>query len=334
MTLLIPRFAGLDPELAARLQEKIGAKAKPLGSLGRLEALAVKIGLIQETLTPRVDRVEAYIFAADHGMNAEGVSAYPSSVTLAMVKTFLAGRASVNALASSCGVEVFVVDAGVDAELAPCSGLILAKGRRGTRNAAVEPAMTEEEVNIAVEAGMKLAHTSSAEGLVIGEMGIGNSAAAALLTHRLAPASLEACIGLGAGHDPEGLARKTAVLVRAAARSQALDPLEGATPIWRTGDRHDGRRFPGRRPSPQSHDRRRVHLQRRSPGGHQARPGAGRAADLRPCLRRTRTRRAIASHRRRAPAQPWHAPWGGQRRGAGRTVGLRRRAPDGRDRFP
>src|SRR6201999_4258644 len=115
---------------------------KPPGSLGRLEALAVHIGLLQGTETPRVDRVEAYVFAGDHGLNDEGVSAYPSAVTAAMVATFLAGRASVNALASACGVEVLVVDAGVDADLPAHADLIDAKVRRGTRNAAREPAMT------------------------------------------------------------------------------------------------------------------------------------------------------------------------------------------------
>ena len=138
MTYTPPSFAPFDPELALRLRATIDGKAKPPGSLGRLESLAVQIGLVQQTESPNIDRIEAYVFAGDHGMNAEGVSAYPSAVTAAMVTTFLAGRASVNAFARACDVHVLVVDAGVDADLPPHPGLIDAKVRRGSRNAADE----------------------------------------------------------------------------------------------------------------------------------------------------------------------------------------------------
>jgi nicotinate-nucleotide--dimethylbenzimidazole phosphoribosyltransferase len=221
-----PDFPAFDPGLAQRLEQKVAGKAKPPGSLGRLEALAVQVGLIQGTETPRVGAVEAFVFAGDHGMNAEGVSAYPSAVTTAMVATFLAGRASVNALAAACDVTVKVVDAGVDAELAPHPDLIDAKVRRGTRNAAVEPALTLAEVAQALARGAEIARTSAADALVLGEMGIGNTASAALIMHRLAPAALADCIGVGAGHDAPGLARKTAVLERAAARSAADEALD------------------------------------------------------------------------------------------------------------
>jgi len=224
----IPSMPPIDPTLAAALQVKVDGLAKPPGALGRLEALAVRIGLIQNRLDPRMDRIRAYVFAADHGLNAEGVSAYPSAVTAAMVATFLAGRASVNALAGATGVEVRVVDAGVDADLAPHPLLIDAKVRRGTRNAAHEDAMTMAEVEAALAAGLTLADAAADEGidaLIPGEMGIGNTASAALLMHRLAPAPLDDCIGVGAGHDPAGLDRKRLVLARAAARTDASDPL-------------------------------------------------------------------------------------------------------------
>jgi nicotinate-nucleotide--dimethylbenzimidazole phosphoribosyltransferase len=226
MSYVPPVFAPLDAQLAAQLEAKVAGKAKPPGSLGRLEALAVQIGLVQCTEEPRIDRIEAYVFAGDHGMNADGVSAYPSAVTAAMVATFLAGRASVNALAAACDVAVLVVDAGVDADIAPHPGLIDAKVRRGSRNAAVEAALSETEVEQALAAGARIAAASPAQALIIGEMGIGNSASAALIMHRLAPAPLEACIGLGAGHDAEGLARKIAVLRRAVARCDATAPIE------------------------------------------------------------------------------------------------------------
>jgi nicotinate-nucleotide--dimethylbenzimidazole phosphoribosyltransferase len=225
----VPFIAPLDPELGARLKALVDGKAKPPGALGRLETLAVQIGQVQGRIDPRVERVRAYVFAGDHGLNAEGVSAYPSAVTAAMVATFLAGKASVNALGRACGVEVKVVDAGVDAELPAHPELLDRKVRRGTRNAAVEPALTVEELTAALRAGVLLARLAAAEGvdaLVLGEMGIGNSASAALLMHRLAPAPLDDCIGAGAGHDAEGLARKAAVLARAAARSDAAEAFE------------------------------------------------------------------------------------------------------------
>ena len=224
-----PAIAPLDPELTARLRAKVDGLAKPPGSLGRLEDLAVRIGAIQGRVDPRIGGVRAYVFAGDHGLNAEGVSAYPSAVTAAMVATFLAGKASVNALAGACDVELWVVDAGVDADLPAHPALIDAKVRRGSRNAAAEPALTAGEVAEALARGAGLAATAAQDGidaLIPGEMGIGNTASAALILHRLAPAPLEACIGRGAGHDAAGLARKTAVLRRAAARADATAPLE------------------------------------------------------------------------------------------------------------
>jgi len=224
-----PPALPIDRALAGALRAKIDALAKPPGALGRLEALAVEIGGIQGRLDPVVGRVRAYVFAADHGLNAEGVSAYPAAVTAAMVATFLAGRASVNALARACDVEVVVVDAGVDADFAPHPSLIDAKVRRGTRNAARESALTADEVALALGRGVDLARAAADEGidaLIPGEMGIGNTASAALIMHRLAPAPLDDCIGAGAGHDPAGLARKAEVLARAAERANAAAPLE------------------------------------------------------------------------------------------------------------
>ena len=162
-------------------------------------------------------------------MNIQGVSAYPSAVTAAMVSTFLAGQASVSAFARACDVEVWVVDAGVDADLSPHPLLIDAKVRRGTRDASYEAAMTAQETALALERGGNIALTAVLDGVdafAFGEMGIGNTASASLLMHRLAPSPLGECIGAGAGHDTPGLARKTAVLERAAARSTATGPLE------------------------------------------------------------------------------------------------------------
>jgi nicotinate-nucleotide--dimethylbenzimidazole phosphoribosyltransferase len=213
----------------ADVRAHLDAQARPPGSLGRIEDLAVRLAVLRQTLNPRVDRATLLLFAGDHGLTEEGVSRYPAEVTVAMVRTLLAGRATANAFARALGAEVVVIDAGVDAELEPHPGLIDAKVRRGTRNAAREPAMTTEELDLALARGRERAVAAidaGAQVLALGEMGIGNSASAALLMHRLAPAPLADCVGLGAGHDAEGLARKRAALKRAAARSDAVEPLE------------------------------------------------------------------------------------------------------------
>ncbi|KQZ33670.1 nicotinate-nucleotide--dimethylbenzimidazole phosphoribosyltransferase [Caulobacter sp. Root1472] len=222
---ITPVDAALEPVLRALLD----GKAKPPGSLGRIEDLAVRIGLIQNRPDPRIARTDLYVFAGDHGLTDEGVSAYPSSVTAAMVGLFLSGRSSVSAFARASGVQVRVVDAGVDADLPDHPDLIAAKIRRGTRNAAREPALTPDEVLAAIARGADIARAAAADGadvIALGEMGIGNSSSAALVMHRLAPAPLEACVGLGTGHDAEGLARKQAGVARAAQRSDAAAPLD------------------------------------------------------------------------------------------------------------
>ena len=222
-------IAPLDSAAQLRLRALIDGKAKPPGSLGRLEDLALQLGLIWHPQMPRTERATVFVFAGDHGLVAEGVSAYPSGVTRAMVATYLEGRAAVNAFARAAGVEVRVVDAGVDAKLPPHPSLIDAKIRRGSRNAAIEPALTPDEVNHALASGAAIVAASIDEGtniVAIGEMGIGNTAAASLLMHRLAPAALADCVGAGAGLDEAGIARKLAVLTRAAARSDATAPLD------------------------------------------------------------------------------------------------------------
>jgi nicotinate-nucleotide--dimethylbenzimidazole phosphoribosyltransferase len=213
----------------ASLRAHLDAQARPPGSLGRIEDLAVRLALIQQSAMPRADRATLLVFAGDHGLTEDGVSRYPSAVTQAMVATLLAGKATANAFARAVGAEVTVVDAGVDADLLAHPALIDARVRKGTRNAASEPAMTTAEVELALRRGAEQAADAVARGaevIVLGEMGIGNSASAALLMHRLAPAPLADCVGAGAGHDAAGLAHKLAVLTRAADRSDATEPLE------------------------------------------------------------------------------------------------------------
>lgn len=219
----------LDRSLVPQLRARIDGKAKPLGSLGRLEDLAVQLGLIWHPLPPRAERAVVFVFAGDHGIAEEGVSPYPASVTRAMVATYLAGSAAVNALARASNVELRVVDAGIDAEIPADPGLIDAKIRRGTRNAVREAAMTRDEARDAIASGASIISTSIDDGtevLAIGEMGIGNTTSAALLMHRLVPAPLADCIGAGAGLDSAGIARKLAVAERAVQRSAATAPLD------------------------------------------------------------------------------------------------------------
>jgi nicotinate-nucleotide--dimethylbenzimidazole phosphoribosyltransferase len=219
----------IDESLAPQFRARIDGKAKPLGSLGRLEDLAVQLGLIWYPLAPRAGRATVFVFAADHGLTAEGVSLYPSSVTGLMVATYLAGRAGVNALAKASDVEVQVVDAGVDADIPAHPGLIDAKIRRGSRNAAREAALTSEEARECLARGASIvaaAIDADTDIVAIGEMGIGNTTSAALLMHRLAPAPLADCIGAGAGLDAAGIAHKLAVAERAVARSAATSPLD------------------------------------------------------------------------------------------------------------
>ena len=225
----LPALPSPDPDLLDRLRARAASRARPPGALGRLDEVAVVIGLIQNTETPRAERATLIVFAADHGLNEDGVSAYPSGVTAAMVRTLLAGRATANALAGAVEAQVMVVDVGVASDLGDCPALLIDKTRAGSRNAAREAALTPAEVAFALSAGRRAAMRAIRDGadiLVLGEMGIGNTATSALLMHRLLPAPLADCIGAGAGHDAAGLARKRAVLARAAARTGVTAPLE------------------------------------------------------------------------------------------------------------
>jgi nicotinate-nucleotide--dimethylbenzimidazole phosphoribosyltransferase len=224
-----PPIAPLDPALAADMRRRIDGKAKPPGSLGRIEDLAVQLGMIRHPEQPDGDKAVLLVFAADHGLTEEGVSQYPSAVTVAMVMTYLADRASANAFAAASDVTIRVIDAGVAADLPTHANLIAAKIRKGTANAAREPAMTRQQAADALTRGCQIAINEINAGaaiIALGEMGIGNTASSALLAHRLAPAPLHDCIGVGAGQDESGMARKVAAIEKAAARSDAAAPFD------------------------------------------------------------------------------------------------------------
>lgn len=206
-----------------RAQEAMDRKVKPPGSLGRLESLAIQLAVLQETLEPRMDRARILIFAADHGVTAEGVSAYPREVTAQMVRTFSSGGAAITVLARTLGLEVEVVDVGVDAELPELPGVVAARVRRSSRNFVHEPAMSPEELETALETGRAAARRAAeagADAIGLGDMGIGNTTAAAALISALTGASPAETVGRGTGVDDRGLTRKQAV-VEAALRLHA-----------------------------------------------------------------------------------------------------------------
>lgn len=224
-----PQIVPLDRSIEPQIRARIDGKAKPPGSLGRVEDLAVQLALMWHPKIPRADKATLLVFAGDHGLTEDGVSQYPSAVTPAMVRTFLAGRASANAFAVATGVDIKVIDAGVAVDMPEHASLVRAKIRKGTANAAREPAMTSADANAALAQGHRLACDAIDGGtdvVAIGEMGIGNSASAALLMHRLAPAPLIDCIGAGAGQNDAGIAKKRAALERAATRTAASAPLQ------------------------------------------------------------------------------------------------------------
>lgn len=218
-----------DMALAPALRDKIDRKTKPLGSLGRLERLALQVGLVQHSLTPRLVDPQLLVFAADHGSARAGISAYPPEVTWQMVENFLAGGAAINVLAREAGMELTVVDAGVDHEFAPRTQLIDAKIAAGTASYLDGAAMSGSQCAAALEIGASIVRRLARRGcnvLGIGEMGIGNTASAAILTHLLTGAALTACIGRGTGLDDAGLARKRELLARALAGAPAgREPL-------------------------------------------------------------------------------------------------------------
>ncbi len=215
--------------LSVALQSKIDQKTKPLGALGQLEALALQIGLCQNTLTPSLNKPCILIFAGDHGIAESGVSAYPQTVTAQMVANFLSGGAAISVLARQHGLELLVVDAGVNADLAAHPKLIAAKIGKGTQNCLTHPAMSAEDCAKALQAGAELVLQQYDYGcncIGFGEMGIGNTSSAALLMHCLTAIPLAQCAGRGTGLNDEQLQHKLGILQQALTRHPGItEPL-------------------------------------------------------------------------------------------------------------
>lgn len=224
---LLSRIALPDPRVALAAHERLARLTKPPGSLGRLEELAARVALITGDPMPRIEAPVIFTLAGDHGVVAEGVSAYPQAVTAQMVENFCRGGAAVNVLARHVGARVVVADFGVATDLAPHPTLVVRKVGHGTRSLARGPAMTSAETRAAIEAGAALVDEAAPACVGTGEMGIGNTTAASALTAALTGAEVEAVTGRGTGVDEAGWTRKVGAIRRALEvnRPDPRDPL-------------------------------------------------------------------------------------------------------------
>ena len=204
--------------LADELQHKIDFKTKPLGALGFLENLAHKIGMVQQTTSPKLIKPHMVVFAADHGIATAGVSAYPQEVTYQMVMNFLGGGAAINVFCKQNNIDIKIVDAGVNFDFPEGLNLIHKKVRKSSRNMLDEPAMTSEEYQQALENGKSVVKEIAETGsnlIGFGEMGIGNTSASSLMMSKLFDIPIENCVGRGTGLNDSQLQNKIDTLSKA-----------------------------------------------------------------------------------------------------------------------
>ena len=222
----LAEIEAVDPIAAADAQRELDHKTKPRGSLGELETLACRIASIRRTVPLAAPRAALLVAAGDHGVAAEGVSAYPQEVTRQMLANFVAGNAAINVLAREFDTAFYLIDAGVAGP--PTDGIRSLGLGAGTANFVKEPAMSGEQARAAVEAGVSTAGRLVQDGfdlLAVGDMGIGNTTSASALCAALLPAPPEAVCGRGTGIDDETLGHKTDV-VRRAVELHAPDPSD------------------------------------------------------------------------------------------------------------
>lgn len=215
--------------LRDQLQHKIDFKTKPLGALGQLEDIALQIGLIQKTLSPKIEKPTMLVFAADHGLADEKVSPYPKDVTWQMVMNMVTGGAAISVFCKQNGFDMKVIDAGVDYDFPAGMPIISSKIGRGTKNMINEAAMTTEECELALSKGAEFVRNEAANGcntIAFGEVGIGNTSASSLLMHRFLGMPIEECVGAGAGMVGELFNYKVNVLTKVAEKYNPATPLE------------------------------------------------------------------------------------------------------------
>jgi len=226
----------VDPLLLEKAQAKLDNKTKPLGSLGRLEEFARRFAAISGSLEPDTGKKVIYTFAGDHGVTEEGVSAFPREVTPQMVFNFLSGGAGVNVLARHCGIEVRVVDVGVDNEFGHLEGLIRKKVARGTRNFTKGPAMERDEALAAINVGIELAALAKDELVSMvgtGEMGIGNTTPSSAIIAAISGKPAREVTHRGTGISDAALANKIRVIEQGLSlnRPDPNDPLDVLTKV-------------------------------------------------------------------------------------------------------
>ena len=224
------RIQDVDALAEEAMRERLNSLTKPPGSLGRLEELAIRLAGVTGSAEPAVDPAVIILMAADHGVTAEGVSAFPAEVTQQMVRNFIAGGAAVNVLSRLANADVQIVDIGINGD---CNlpGLTVRKIRRGTGNMARGPAMSGEDAAAAVEAGMDAARQAVRQGarlLALGEMGIGNTTASSAVLAAFSQVPAEQVAGFGTGITAQAREHKVSVIRRALAVNQPdpLDPID------------------------------------------------------------------------------------------------------------
>ncbi len=207
-----------DYSIKEEIQKKLDNLTKPPGSLGMLEELAQRYALIKGSTKPSLNRKVIFVFAGDHGIAEEGVSAYPREVTYQMVYNFLRGGAGINVLARHIGADVRVIDIGVDFEFGKVDGLIQKKIRRGTENFLKKPAMSYDEAKQAIKAGIEIVYEEHQRGIDIagvGDMGIGNTTASAAIISVITGHGVEVVTGRGTGINEIGWRHKVEVIKKA-----------------------------------------------------------------------------------------------------------------------
>ncbi len=225
------KIRGIDKKFLDIAWGRLNNLTKPRGSLGMLEKIAARLVAIYEDPFPVIKKKVSFVFAADHGITEEGVSAFPKEVTAQMVFNFLRGGAGINVLARHANSEVVVVDVGVDYNFGVLEGLVMQKVVYGTKNFAKEPAMSREEAEKCLLVGYNLAREYLDKGynlVGIGDMGIGNTTASSAITSAITGVEVEKVVGPGTGIDGERLKRKIKVIQKAIELHQPNpeDPLD------------------------------------------------------------------------------------------------------------
>ncbi|TMU57692.1 nicotinate-nucleotide--dimethylbenzimidazole phosphoribosyltransferase [Flagellimonas algicola] len=220
----------LSDSIVQSIKHKIDSKTKPLGALGMLETIALKVARIQETDSPSLKNPTLVVFAGDHGIAKEGqVNPYPQSVTAQMVYNFLEGGAAINSFCKQNSIDLKIVDAGVNHNFKNAPGLIDAKIEYGTRNYQQGPAMQLDQGYAAIAKGATIVSTIYKTGcncIGFGEMGIGNTSSAALLMAAFTGIPIKDCVGAGTGLSSSGIAQKKEILARVFKGCTATSPIE------------------------------------------------------------------------------------------------------------